>query len=39
LSCLLLLLLLLCFFFPTPHPNDETLGRVVLGPVPGSSGT
>lgn len=35
----LLLLLLLCFFFPTPHPNDETLARVVLRPVPCSSGT
>ncbi len=36
LSCLLLLLRVV---FPTPHPNDETLARVVLRPVPCSSGT
>ncbi len=35
----LLLLSLLCFFFPTPHPNHETLARVVLKPVPCSSRT
>ncbi len=38
LSCFLLLLLLL-FFFPTPYPIHETLARVVLRPVPCSSGT